>query len=359
MLKRTIPIFLASALLCAVAAVSASAFGGLTIEELIERYGISRQSDRIVDIREVMMSSAELTDLLPEQYRSPVLNEIIGDESISSLWKSWEKNRDSLYKAGTTFWQELAGISPKEIIGSAMLSSGVGSGTEYSTLKNFDWQKDAVKQEAPRRTVREYYTASGEKSEFQKANEELDVLDINATIEEFANESMGDDYTESMKDFGPEAVTSSAVALAGIAQQPYAYSDTKVQRAHLSDYTLNAGGEKIEKIIDILAEAENIRSAAVKQFSDRLKETTGTYSAGYDEFGGQGGAWKATAAGYATIARHNLDRQMLIAQMYKLMALNIRMRNQYFSTFMYDYVTFTKNRLDEALEEERQNKGVD
>lgn len=346
--------------ICALSVVSAFAFGGLTIEELIERYGISRQIDRVIDIREVMMSSAELTDLLPEEYRSPSLDDIIGDDSLSSLYKAWERNKTSLYKAGTTLWQEIAGISPQDITGPVMLGSGVASGKEFSILKDFDWTKDAKKQEdKSRRAVKEFYTGpEGEKSEFQKINEELDVLDINETIENIAEESLKDKYTDSMKDFGPEAVTSSAAALQGITHQPYAYADTGVQRAHVSDYTLNAAAGRIEKITKILADAEAVRKST-KFFEDRLRENMTEYAESENEFGGQGGAWKAVTAGYTTIARHNIDRQVLISQMYKLLALNIRMRNQYFATFMYDYVSFTRARLDKSLVEEQVNRNVE
>lgn len=324
MTKRLYFLMIALAVCLHFSAIKADAWG-LTIEDIMEREGISR-TDRVTDIRKLILEALHLEIILPWENYSPDLKEIIGEGAFNDIadaynqaketYKSIERSYKNVESAYNSVNSVVSGLERLDSVADKYADSI--KETTNIDLSEF-METDAV---TGSKTIDLYKAAKEESERLWSKNGQDTMREIGAAFQPFASAKAA---------IGANQVENS--------HEP-AYADKAV-----ADYAASAGQEMIQKIILNMAEAQ-VLADKIKAQGHKLNESyMGAYVERQSSFANPGGAWKATAAGYTTLNKLRLGKDDMMMSFYKMVKIRFKLKTYQALLKTYDYAEFCRTAL--------------
>lgn len=290
---------------------------GLTIEDIMEREGISR-TDRVSDIRKLILDSLNLEVILPWENTSPNLDEIIGIDAFQDIWDAYkqvESTYDTIenkYRSSSSSTKNLVdGLERLDIV-----STEYSREIQNTDVTNFNEyiETDDV---TGKKTVNLYQAAKDKAEELWSGEGQETMRTIGAALQPFA----------------------SANAAIGSTNVENAYEIAYRQKA-VADYAVKAGQDLIQNIIKDIAEANLLASKIKKEGRLLNNNYMEAFSSNKDSLASEGGAWRAAASGYTVLSKLKLERDVLNTNIYRMFAIRFRIKAYTALTQVYDYAKF-------------------
>lgn len=305
-----------------------------TIEDLMEWFGVNRM-DRSKDIKDNMLKSVELTTILPYiVFPGGDLTKMIGLGSLPQIpdiakdFEGFQKELEELYDLPGSFLDGILGKSfPDSALG-GILSRGNNMG---KLADGINWK---AFQEAP-------VANTGDKSKVKNETR------IYKAVDEMIKKSWDESKSPSFKEFDSSMFEGASVAAyLGCLTMPNSHLKAGMMKG-AAQYGQDIKEGRIKKIIELMAETDILVSRIKEKITKNENKITGNLGLSLSSFieDDGGGAWKATASMYSSIAQQNIDNQMLIADLQALLRLRLRMKAQMASLMLYDYVDYCNNSL--------------
>lgn len=337
--KKTAALIICAALffgtLAAVHPGTSNAFFGIvTIEDLMEWFGINR-TDRIKDIKDNILRTAELTYILPELvFKGGDLTSMIGKVAglqipdITKDFKDFEKELEELYDLPGSFLDGITGKAFPDTALGGILSRGNNAAKKADGISWDSYQEEPVA------------VLGGSDQAHVKETR------IYKAVSDMIKESWDESESPSFEEFDPSMFEgASTAAYFGTLTMPKAHLREGMMKG-AAQYGQDIKEGRIKKITELIAETEILASEIKKKITEKEKNITDDLGGDVSQFAKDGGAWKGTASMYASIARQNVDSQMLIADLQALLRLRLRMKAQVSSLMLYDYVNYCSDTLE-------------
>lgn len=336
--KRGIILILCAAVLAGTLVFSAPSgvnafFGIITIEDLMEWFGINR-TDRSKDIKENMLRSVELSYILPELvFKGGDLKSMIGLDALPQIpdiakdFEDFQSELEELYEIPGSIFDSFTGQAfPDGAVGS-ILSRGGGLAKKASSVnwKSYEEEPVAVLEKDKGKVKKE--------PRIYKAVDEM----IKKEWKNSDSPSFGEFDTSMFEGAGVAAFT-------GTLSMPEAHIREGMLKG-AAQYGQDVKEGRIKKITELIAETEITAYRIKERIKANEKKITDNIGTSMLKFNKDGGAWKGTAASYSSIVQQNIDNQMLIADLQTLLRLRLRMKAQTASLLLYDYVQYCNNTL--------------
>lgn len=300
----------------------AHAFFGLTIEDIMERCGISR-TDRIPDIKKLVIDALKLDKILPEEFKAPDISGLIDMTGVNSLVNSYN-NLNSAYKSINKTYETIQGL-PKSVMGDL---SGLAS--EFSQLANLS----AV-------NVHSYSDALNiDWSKYAKTDKELEFesIDVYKAVTDRAKELYGDKETL-LKNANASMLPGSSLEAALGAVSAGTTSGAKMNKV-AADFASESKKEIIERVLNDMTHAELLRDKIKESSRKQNALITDALADSSSSLGGSGAAWKASAAGIAATARLRTVKNSMMTGVFGLMRLRVKINSQLVLLGLYDYADY-------------------
>lgn len=309
-------------------------FGIITIEDLMEWFGVNR-TDRSKDIKDNMLKSVELTYILPELvFKGGDLTSMVGLGKLPEIpditkdFKGFEKELEKLYDLPGNFLDGITGKAFPDTALGGILSRGNSAVKEADGINWKSYQEDpaAVLGVSDKKPVKE--------------------TRIYKAVSDMIRKSWDKGKSPSFDEFDPSMFEgASTAAYFGTLTMPKAHLREGMMKG-AAQYGQDIKEGRIKKITELIAETEILASEIKKKIIEKEKNITDDLGNSVAKFAKDGGAWKGTASMYASIARQNVDSQMLIADLQALLRLRLRMKAQVSSLMLYDYVNYCSDTLE-------------
>lgn len=302
-----------------------------TIEDLMEWFGINRV-DRGKDIKDNIVKSVELTTILPLiVFPGGDLTSMIGLGSLPQIpditkdFDSFKSELDRLYDLPGSFLDSIMGKAfPDSALG-GILSRG---NDMVKKADSINWKSF---QEPPVAKI-------GDESV-------KDETRIYKAVDEMIKKSWSESESPSFEEFDSSMFEGASVAAyLGCLTMPNSHLKEGMMKGAVQ-YGQDVKASRITKITELMAETDILTTAIKEKITANEIKIDNNIGMSLAKFTDDGGAWKATASMYSSIAQQNIDNQMLIADLQQLLRLRLRMKAQVASLMLYDYVDYCNNTL--------------
>ena len=330
MSKKYIFFYIAIAMASLNFSVSKANAWGLTIEDLMERQGISR-TDRVIDIRKLVLDALNLEVVLPWENSSPDLEDIIGSGAFNDISDAYTKAKDTYktiersYKNVENAYNTTEGTLSSVVNGLERLDTITGTySAEIQNIGNIDF------------------------SQYAKEDPETgtQTIDLYEEAIESAEKNWQGEGRQIMREIG-------------IAHQPFgsakaALGASRVENSHetaysdkaVADFATKAGNMMVQNIIKDMAEAQVLANKIKIQGRELNESYMKAYSDNQSTYVAPGGSWRATAAGYTTLNKMKLGKDSMTGNLYKMMKLRFRIKSYAALMKTYDYAEFCRTALN-------------
>lgn len=326
LVKRFISGVMLSVLIVGIYSSSAFAWG-LTIEDIMERYGISR-TDRTNDLRKLILDGLDLEVILPWENYSPDLSGIIDATGVGTIYNAYQ-NLEKSY----------------ETIESTYTSAGKSLSSLTSGLERLDSYTDKYLSSITSATKLDFDSYLETDASVGGTS-----IDINKMLKEEAESTWSSSGQETMKNMNS--------ALQPFASTKAALGATKVDNAHIdaypkiaaAHYANAAAAEIIEELITEMAKAD-VLAMKIKKQGHLLTETyLDAFADKQSSFTGSGGAWRATASAYAVMNKLRLGKDLMGANLYKMFTIRFKVKTYLALLETYNYVNYCHEALQGMAE---------
>lgn len=318
---------------------SEALFGTLTIEDLMERYGITRM-DRIEDMLYNAQKIHELVIELPTQFTSANLTSLLGVDAVKNLPKELESYKE-VFHLDLNLWDWLTGKENKTTAAGVMHNKASaiseGGAEQVEKFRN-KANKDNIKVNSD----------INKNNEVLKRNLGKDYVDINALARGVVKDTYGDKYTKGMEQLDPSMLPAAeGLAVTGILAQPLSYSPYYMKR-DISHYTDKIAEEQLLHIVKLQAEADAIKELMKKEVGEGTQKILDTLSKdGVKMTGGNAGmAWKSTASSLAASGAMQNITQKGYLYLQDMLRIKIQIKAQTSALLLSDYANFCYKKME-------------
>lgn len=329
MIRKNAAVFLVSAALF----IAAPAWGwGLTIEDLMEREGISR-TDRIDDLRKLILDAYNLEKVLPWENFAPDLEGLIGTEAVSAIKSAYEEF-SSAYDA----IEEIYGTGEKL----TDAAGGLPEGLTADVAKQ--WGRLTELTDAAGEAVSDALALDWKKYKKDDASTGVGTIDVFEAVKESAEKKWEGGKSRILETGTAQTPGAAAAAALGSARTEGAHEI--YQRKAVSDFAVKAGQEQAELIIKDIAAAQAAAAAIKKKGRGAGDAYMGTLAGRQDSLASSGAAWRAASASYAALSKLRGVKDIMAAEILYMAKIKFRLRAREAVLGLSDYVNFCMKAME-------------